>query len=247
MEKQPSYYRLTYIFIITFLLISFAANTLERKTENLQSIELETFEDNSKNWTLIPRTTFGFDEENKSMQELQIINGQWPKAFFGEEGKFLDKDYKNCLGVKLFFRKQGYNTVDIIPEEPIAFTGRIKMIDLWIWGSNYNYELDCILEDFRGIQHRLNFGRIDFVGWKNLGVLIPNYIPQSVEYIPKLKRLKLIKLVLWSHPAEKARVPIYFYLDHIKYLTDVFEEKFDGHPLAEEEMINKLWKKDSGK
>ena len=165
------------------------------------------------------------------------------------EGKTL-----RVLGIHGKFNRMGYNFVEIYPAKigkdkdgkeknvptEILFPGRVKNLDLWVWGSNYDYYLEVHVMDYRGINHVLPLGSIKYKGWKNLSVNIPNYIPQSVIYAPALKGLKLVKFVLWTKPTEKVD-DFYVYFDEIKVFSDIFENLWDGEGLGDPKRIQEIW------
>jgi hypothetical protein len=124
--------------------------------------------------------------------------------------------------------------------DPIVFEGRVQAISVWVWGSNYDYYLEAHLEDYRGITHVLPMGDLSYEGWQNLTVEIPGVIPQSVQYIPKLQRLKLVKFMLWTRPDERVS-NFYLYIDQIKIVTDLFETRYDGDELEEPKKIQEIW------
>ena len=180
-----------------------------------------------------------YEDKGKSLQKLSWVQA-WPDAYFGKDGVFDDgnekKEYKNSLAVKMAFNRQGYNFVELYPVEEkegkylkkqIPFKGRVEQIDMWIWGANYNYNVEIVIMDYRGIEYRLEVGNIKHIGWKNFNITIPNYIPQSAAHIPSLKQFSLIKIVIWTTPKEKVS-GAYVYFDHIKYLSDIFETNYDG-------------------
>ena len=55
-------------------------------------------------------------------------------------------------------------------------------------------------------------------------------------------QFSLVKLVLWTTPKEKVS-GTYVYVDHIKYLSDIFATKFDGFDLGKKEAVKNLWEK----
>jgi hypothetical protein len=186
----------------------------------------------------------------------------WPEALFGRNKENLDL---RCLGVEAGFTRQAYNYLEIIPARPfdpakdkeedvihtdadgkkwvhvpIVFQGRIKAFSIWFWGSNFNYYLEVHLKDFTGVVHVLPLGNLNFTGWKNLNTEIPPSIPQSETYLPKLKRLRLEKFMLWTRPTERVS-QFWFYLDQMKILTDLFESRYDGDDLGDESFIQETW------
>ncbi len=251
-----------FVAVFTFIMIGTISFSNER-TKNLQSIVLEDFELNAegkpnREWVALPNN---FGRENnlptgRSLQKLAWVNA-WPEAYFGKEGVYNDgsgiKDYKSSLGLITKFTRRGYNTVDLVPvgkdesgavvAKAIPFRGKVEFIDFWIWGANYNYDVELIIMDFRGVEHRLPAGNIKHVGWKNFVVNIPKYIPQSIDYIPSLKVLSLVKIVVWTTPEERVEEGAYIYIDHIKYLSDIFEVKYDGYNLGDPSQIDSFWNK----
>ena len=172
----------------------------------------------------------------------------YPQALFPNAASTSDL---KALGVQAAFDRRGYNYVEFVPvadkdvdgkpvEQGISLPGRVKNIDLWAWGSNYNYYLELHLRDWRGEVHVLRVGDLNFRGWKNLRIEIPTSITQDVKYVPSQKGLELVKIVLWTRPEEKVD-GFFFYIDHIKAITDMFESPFDGSALGDPASVEKLW------
>jgi hypothetical protein len=215
----------------------------DEQTENLVSHVLETFDPET-------RTTEWLVTGSKFVTEgfpKQTYIEAWPEALYGANREGLDLQ---TLGAYFKFDRKGYNYIEFIPvseneagetvNSPIPIPGSVKKLDLWAWGSDFDYYLEAHIMDPRGIVHVLNLGSLNYVGWKNLSVTIPTYIPQSRNYAPYLQGLELVKLVLWTKP-EEAVNECYFYLDQIKVLTDVFISRFDGDALTDPEKIEELW------
>ncbi len=160
-------------------------------------------------------------------------------------------DYRS-FGIQAAFDRQGYNFLELVPvadknadngdpiPKGIPIPGRIKNLDMWVWGSNYRYYVDVHFRDFQGVIHVLRMGYVNYKGWRNLRVEIPNGIPQDVAYLPSRQGLELAKIVLWTEPDEKV-AGFYVYFDNIKIMTDMFETPFDGSGLGDAETIKKLW------
>lgn len=156
------------------------------------------------------------------------------------------------LGIQGAFDRKGFNYLELIPveekddkdgkpvETAIDIPGRVKNLDMWIYGSNYNYYVDVHVRDYRGMIHVLKLGDLNYRGWKNLRLEIPPYISQDVTYSPSRKGLQLVKIVMWTRPEENvAGFSIYF--DNIKVISDMFEQPYDGSTLADPAVIDKLW------
>jgi hypothetical protein len=254
--------------IVFFLAAGFGFG--DEVTANLQSFIVETFDNpnapdtdeshadprqwpNEHRWMVqgskfrtIRETDNGKDEYPK----MAFIH-TWPENLYRKEpeGKTL-----RVLGIHGKFDRMGYNYVEIFPvrtgkdsegndrlvPREILLPGRVKNLDLWVWGANFDYYLEAHFMDYRGISHVLPLGSIKYKGWRNLSVNIPNYIPQSVIYAPALKGLKLVKFVIWTRPTEKVD-DFFVYLDEVKVFSDMFENLWDGEGLGDPTVIQELW------
>jgi hypothetical protein len=238
------------LLVIALLLGGCLLAFADELTVNIVPQVLQSFDpgdmdkENYRTWELFP-SKFGFDTEGNSLWEHQLVKA-WPQALYGRNR---DNEDLEVLGIHGAFLRKGYNWVEIVPgvgegenfePKPIQIPGRADAIDLWVWGSNYAYDLEIHLRDFQGIDHVLKFGSIQFIGWKNLRVRIPASIPQAWKYLPRLKNLEVTKLVLWTTPTEKVD-DFYLYLDQLKVVSDIFESRYDGDELADVDTLQEVW------
>ncbi|THB67928.1 MAG: flagellar filament outer layer protein FlaA, partial [Spirochaetaceae bacterium] len=176
----------------------------------------------------------------------------WPDGLYrrAPEGVTL-----RSLGARAQFDRLGYNYLEFIPVEqgedgelvskPVSIPGRAESMDFWVWGSNHDYYIEVHVRDHRGVVHTLQAGNLNYIGWQNLQVKIPNYIPQGVQYVPMTRSLELVKIVMWTRPTERVD-GFEIYLDHITVLTDLHEEPFDGEELADPDRLKELWEEAQG-
>lgn len=163
-----------------------------------------------------------------------------------EEGK----DYK-VLGVASKFKRRGYNFVDIFPVrkgsspdakeyEPLRLDGHCEELTMWVWGSNFDYDLVIYLRDYNGIIHALNPVKLNFAGWKLVKFPIPKSIPQLVKEFPQEKFLEIVKLAVKTTPF--ARVDMFYvYFDEIKVVANTYKAQFDGLEFLDRENIEEIW------
>ena len=219
-------------------------------TVNLQSIILDDFNGGGSRWVARGSKFLAVDGGTSRYEypfTFQFVDDVWPEAMMRS-----DNDSPRVFGVQASFTRPGYNYIELIPVEdqddangnpiprPILIPGRPLAIDLWAWGSNYNYYLEAHVRDYRGIVHPLGLGSLHYAGWRNLRVNIPNHIPRAVRFVPARRQMYLEKLVLWTRPGESVS-GFHFYLDQIKVLTDLFENPFDGQGLANPEFVRDVW------
>lgn len=230
--------------IFTLIFFSIAAFlAAEEGTHNLVSVVLESFDDATAPQQWIVR---GSKFITPDYPQTMFVKS-WPDAAFGE-----NKENKPLysLGIHTKFDRKAYNYVEIIPAKkgsdgklapaPIAIPGKAKSIDLWVWGSNFDYYMEVHIRDYQGVDHTLYLGNLTFEGWKNLSVDIPGSIPQTRRTIPKFQGLEITEFVIWTRPTEKVD-DYYVFLDQVKVLTDMFESRFDGDDLGDMDTLNQLW------
>lgn len=240
-------YLFKHLFILILLLCAFLI-CAEEVVHNIETILIETFDDSAaeRQWIVS-----GSEFLDTKKLEYGLIKA-WPDALFGRN---VAKDDLKCFGIKAGFLRRGYNYLEIIPVKkgddgkevpaPVILQGNVKSMDIWVWGSNYNYYLDAHILDSEGIPHTLSFGNLNFAGWKNLSAKISLAIPQAKRHLLQEEQIRLMKFVLWTRPQEKVD-EFYIYLDQIKILTDTYAIRFDGDELADQEYIQELWEDKGG-
>jgi hypothetical protein len=122
----------------------------------------------------------------------------------------------------------------------IPMPGRVRTLDMWVWGSNLHYNLEAHVRDNQGIVHRIQMGSLAYAGWRNLSAAVPGHIRQDNRVLPAHAQLHFVKFRLWTQPQE--RVDNFFvYFNRFQILTDVFEAFFDGDELADLDFVTELW------
>ncbi|MCL2128143.1 MAG: flagellar filament outer layer protein FlaA [Treponema sp.] len=235
----------------------------DEKTVDLTSIVLESFNgETSHEWNdgKHPRSydfswaldaskfaskTTDADGNEESFPKFAYVDA-WPVALFGynREGNTI-----KSFGINGRFDRRGYNWIDLYPSQgegddakafEIPMPGRVRYLDLWVWGSNLEYYIEAYLRDFQGVVHIIRLGDIAYTGWKNLRANIPNSIPQSKRVLPSLAQMSFIKFRIWTQPVERVD-NFYIYFKQLKILTDTFESLFDGDELADPDRIPEFW------
>jgi hypothetical protein len=271
--------------VLFFLLLTAGAALAaygDDSTVNLESKVLETF-DNTEDAKYVwrkdaSRYSVGkdvADKDNPSFANLGLEGDDffpkidhfeiWPMALFrnNREGREL-----RSLGIWGKFRRMGYNWMDIYPSlksdgddagpYEIPIPGRVRYLDMWVWGSNLNYYIEAYLRDEQGVIHVIYLGSIAYQGWKNLRAAVSTAIPQRRRIIldPSSANtlttedknsiyLKFVKFRIWTTPREQVG-NFYIYFDQFKVLTDTFESLYDGDEMIDPDWIRENWTEGSG-
>ncbi|MCL2294726.1 MAG: flagellar filament outer layer protein FlaA [Spirochaetes bacterium] len=232
------------LFILMSMLFTFTvAASPERplgRTQNLVSIILDDFNNPEES----PWIAVGSRFATEDFPRIAFPRA-WPEALHGanREGRDL-----RVLGVWGRFDRQGFNYIQLIPNRRneagefigIPIPGRARELDLWVWGSRFDFYMEVHVRDYRGFVHVLDLGSINFAGWRNLSVEFPGRVRQVQRHIPQQQPLSLMKVVIWTRPNERVD-NFYVYLDQIKVLTDIFTTRFDGDELADPERVEEIW------
>lgn len=210
----------------------------------LELATLDSFDDpNGQQWAV-----YGSKFSNADYPQTAYVNA-YPEALYGRYYDGADKLLS--LGIHAKWDRKGYNYIEIVPvakaadgtlePSPIPIRGKASRIDLWIWGGNFNYYAEVHMLDFRGVPHRVFLGDLNFTGWRNLSIEVPRAIPQFVRWIPQERPLTITKIVVWTRPEERVD-DFYIYIDELKVLADVAENRFDGDQLAQPAFLEQAWK-----
>lgn len=124
------------------------------------------------------------------------------------------------LGVKIQYFKSGYSWFSLKPPRMIRIPGLVKQISVQVAGRNYQHELSFVIRDFNGFQHTLPVGKLNFVGWKKLSMLVPASIPQN-EYHRYEAGIYFCGLRINCNPKE-THGQYYAYFDDLMAETDLY-------------------------
>jgi hypothetical protein len=225
-------------------------------TTNFQTRVIENFDDPESSQWIVQGSKF-IAEGYPQMAHIRTF----PEALYRREPE--DRELR-ALGVQAAFDRPGYNFLEFIPVEEndegevvprgIDIPGKVRNLDMWVWGSNFDYYVDVHVRDYRGMTHVLRLGNIGYTGWRNLRISIPTWIPQDVRYTAEirngefasdLRTLELVKIVLWTRPTERVN-GFFVYFDEIKVETDMYRNPFDGEDLRDPERVMELWAEGEG-
>lgn len=235
------------VMIFLALLPLFGAGALfaDENTVNLESKLVQDFsKTEAQNWYVL-----GSKFSTADFPRVGFIKGG-PTAILG--GDLQAAQNARSLAVAMLFDRKEYNWIDVVPgakDKPVELPlpGRVKMIDMWVWSGNFDYYLEAFVRDYRGVVYTIPMGNLNFIGWKNLRINIPDNVPQAKKYLPRRQGLTLVKFRIWTRPTEVVAVPgtegqepldrsVKFYFNNIKILTDTFESLFDGDSLSNPEV-----------
>ena len=224
------------IVCLMMLTILFAAPVFaDRTTEDLQSKIIERFDAPSSGTDA--NSKYEYIQNHKwIVRGSKFITQGFPKfSWVSTKPEALplpEGSAVGALGVQFAFDRQGYNYLEMIPVADkdgadglpvptgISLPGRVKNLDMWVWGSNYNFYLEAHVRDWMGMIHILPMGDLSFKGWKNMKAEMPSGISQDVKYVPARKGMELVKLVLWTRPEEK--VPLVWIRAHPRLCQSSF-------------------------
>lgn len=231
--KQGGFFIAVVVLVFSVFLMPVAAQS---KSVNYETYIVDDFDNSdATGWTW---KAFGSKFVTDGYPVIKDFDGM-PNAIRVMQAK-QDKTYK-IKGLEVKFDRKGDNWVDIVAMKQdssgndalyeIPFKGRVTRLDLWVWGANYNYELEILLRDCNGRVHTLSFGPVNHEGWRNMSVNIPSSIQQASPYLNGLQQMSFVAFRLRTAPTE--RVDNFFiFFDQFKALTDTYSPSYDGFELV---------------
>jgi len=137
----------------------------------------------------------------------------------------------NVLGVKVDFLRRGAANFFINARRPIPIEGVTREISVWAVGRNFNHTLFVVIEDFYGRRFELPMGRLNFQGWQQLTVSVPqqplygrNGVVQRDYHSNDNIGIRVVGFKVEVDPMQAVGT-YYLYLDDLTAHTDLFAER----------------------
>ncbi|MEM9423681.1 MAG: flagellar filament outer layer protein FlaA [Spirochaetota bacterium] len=189
----------------------------------------------------------------------------WPIDLFGVSP--VNAEEKQVFGVRVKFDRQGYNYFAVyvgaeiegewkaqaLPLSPEGLPGRIKNINVWVWGGNYDYSIEMHVRDYKGVSHVLPMrvvsgvdhskyraGSLLFNGWRKMAANVLSTVPQDSRYSLQDHRLRFVKFVVRTSPYERVD-DFHIYFDQMQVTQDAYSNFYDGKSLALPDQIKEVW------
>lgn len=138
----------------------------------------------------------------------------------------------NSLGVSVLFDRKAYNFFDLVPTDQKLMDGQTKNLNVWVWGGNFDYKMEILVEDFKGYTHTFDLGSLRYAGWRNLEATIPTYIAQTEEHLPSVRGLRFLNFRFWSSPDTKVE-NFTVLLDYFQVIMNTYRESYDGYDVEQ--------------
>lgn len=189
----------------------------------------------SHNVVSIPWFTFDKTEDYKYAvsRYVKVTNGVTNATYriVNKGPSTLATQFTNSAYLSGTFLTRGYNWLELIPtKEQAPFPGIVKSIDMWVWGGNYNWNLEVRLKDLNDIEYNLPMANLFYMGWLNHSIEIPNAIPQSEILVGLTKGLSIQKFRVTAAASERPdRFNVFF--NTFKIISDTFRPNYDGGDL----------------
>ena len=215
------------IFVIVFGGFGFDPDPDSVTTANSQitEVRLNGFEDASF-WTVAMPIDQGVITKQSRRGYPKDLSTDGSPILRRDDKYGIPKNYSKdkVLGVKVEYISRGYNWFSVKPVKPIVVEGICQSISVWVAGRNYKHWLRVIIQDFFGSERLLYVDRLNFVGWKELVVSIPEVVRQrDFHFVDKIG-IKFNGFLIECDPIETYG-DYYLYFDELRAFTDIFNEK----------------------
>lgn len=155
-----------------------------------------------------------------------------PQDLINEKGKARDEKYaipdtyskEGVLGIKVEYISRGYNWFSIKPVKPVVIEGITQSISFWVAGRSYRHWMKILIKDFEDKDMIIPVDRLNFQGWKELVVSIPERVKQRDYHFVDKRGIKFNGFLIECDPVETYG-SYYIYFDELRAVTDLFNEK----------------------
>jgi hypothetical protein len=147
-------------------------------TRIYEEITLEDFENN--NYT---NANMGFQYTRVTSAGI-MIRDEYPAPIYNS---------KKYLGVKVFGQKG--DIISVFPAKPIVIDKFCKTFSIWAYGKGLSGYLSVIFTDSNQNTQRLQFGYLNYHGWRKLTVTLPPSVLQQDQYLNQQKNLKIFAII----------------------------------------------------
>lgn len=195
------------------------------------------------------------------LQEVQVSTMNDPSAWVGQmrrndglitvrsfEGGAADKEPLNgeesesdeqnrILGTRIQFLRRSLSQFTIKAVNPIPIQGVTKTISVWVAGRNTQHTLSIVIRDYEGRRHELVLGQLDFSGWKQLSVSIPENVVQNDPNYGHIAGITFEEFIVHADLLE-SRGTFFLWLDDVRALVDMFAVATGR---AEDDPRDELW------
>lgn len=191
--------------------------------------------------------------------QAAYVKNNWPAELFGLNPE--NPEEKETLGIRSKFKRKGNNYFALYPGtasanqtwEPFAIPlsqidrkSTIHSITLWVWGAEYDYQLEVYVRDYNSITYAVPMkaplqkaGSLNFKGWQKMSAFIPAHIPQAT-FRDKDVRLQLVKFVVRTNPEEYVE-DFFVYFDQLEAATSTKPNYYDGKELVSNRKVKDIW------
>lgn len=246
MEKILKYS--LYLVMGTFISINLLQAASSDSTSEIYSVVVDNFNNpQERTWTVEGEnfsesrvwTVKGSSYSSEGFPQLKYVEGQPSKRSYDKSAA----EGSTVLGVRAKFNYKGYNYFEVTPvtDDQVGFDlpGNVSKFSVWVWGSNHNYNLEAQFEDHKGRVYVYPMGSLNYIGWKNLSINIPQKLTED-RYHPWGTTLRFIRFVVRTSPNEKVN-DFQLYFNDISVLTRIDQRAYAGGEFFNPQKINAIW------
>lgn len=192
----------------------------------LVEVRLSGFEDASFWDVSMPIDQGVIVKQSKPGAPQEIKDPNHPNTIKKRDTAYAIPEYpiEKVLGVKVQYIARGYNWFAIRPAKPVVIEGICQQISVFVAGRNYKHMLKIMIMDYFGEERILVVDKLNFIGWRELIVAIPENIKQSDYHFVHRQGIKFNGFIVECDPMETFGI-YYMYFDELRAYTDIFNEK----------------------
>ncbi|TAL30379.1 MAG: hypothetical protein EPN93_19880 [Spirochaetes bacterium] len=109
--------------------------------------------------------------------------------------------------------------LSLAPSQKLRIPSLCRSISVWVYGMNTGGVLSMIVRDNRDARHRISFGTLNFLGWKELTAAIPDETRQTSDALGQSHEIEIERINYQRGSGVQRDEIIGFFLDEITALV----------------------------
>jgi hypothetical protein len=109
--------------------------------------------------------------------------------------------------------------LSLVPSQKLKIPSLCRSISVWVYGMNTGGVLSMIVRDNQDARHRISFGTLNFLGWKELTAAVPDETHQTSDALGQSHEIEIERINYQRGSNVQRDEIISFFLDEITALV----------------------------
>lgn len=185
-----------------------------------------------QNWKVIPQRSIRYPHilDAGYTKGVEVLEGDLAgQTVFGIKIKFPDFNFDMYVDVQPPFPPVSTPSVDnpFVNNGLLLNVGMVRSAYMTVYGLYQDEKLYLVTEDDLGNEYEYSFGSLNFVGWKTMEWVNPNYLENTLvreikqaPFYPRMSSSRRIKTIKVQRSAVNGTLDFVTYIKNIEFVYD---------------------------